>query len=154
MIKMGNEKDDIAKNVIDTLLPKVETTMKAIIDGDLATKLPQLRDAMKSELWDSAVAEIGRQLKIPAEIVRKLQSIDDVVKTNKDGVEKTLQEMIERVEAFKDRLKGIDLTKTVTMSYKELQNERVKSGLSWGIITFLLGFLAGIVFIITSLKLI
>lgn len=150
---MGNEKEEIAKNVVETLIPKVESTIKALIDGDFTTKLPQLKEALQHELWDKACEEIGKQMKIPAEIIHKLQIIDDVVKANKDGVEKTLKDMIEKVESFKDRLKGIDLTKTVTMSYKELQNERVKSGLSWGLLTFILGFLAGIVFIISNLKL-
>ena len=147
----GNE-TTLVNSTIAVLKPKIEETIKAVIDGNLAEKLPSLKAAMQNEIWDKAVAEIGKQMNIPADVIKRLQQIDDIVRNNKDGIEKALAGLMEKVEAFKDRLKGIDLTKTVTMSYAELQKEKAKASVYWAIASFALGVLSGIVTCIYWLK--
>jgi len=137
---MGEEQTEA---VINMLLPRVQQTINAVVDGKLKEELPLLRVAMQNELWDKAVAEIGKRLNLPVDTIEKLQQIDDLVKGNKDSIEAFVTDMVTTVEGLKVRLKDVDLNKTVTMSYGELQKEKVKSGISWGAICFALGFAAG-----------
>jgi len=152
VLKMEGNETTLVNSTIAVLKPKIEETIKAVIDGNLAEKLPSLKAAMQNEIWDKAVAEIGKQMNIPADVIKRLQQIDDIVRNNKDGIEKALAGLMEKVEAFKDRLKGIDLTKTVTMSYAELQKEKAKASVYWAIASFALGVLSGIVTCIYWLK--
>ena len=122
--------------VIEMLLPKVQTTLTALVEGKLNEKIASLKESMANELWDKAVAEIGKRLNIPEDIIRSLQTIDDIVKSNKDMVDNTIATMIADVEAFKDRLKGVDLNETITMSYGDLQKVRRKAATSWATIAF------------------
>lgn len=132
------------EKVIEMLMPKVQTTLTALVEGKLNEKIASLKTAMADELWDKACAEIGKRLNIPEDIIRSLQTIDDIVKSNKDMVDNTIATMIADVEAFKDRLKGVDLNETITMSYGDLQKVRRKAATSWATIAFFLGFFIGV----------
>ena len=149
-------KDDkqISEEVLKLLLPKVQEAIKGSIEGDLAEKIPSLKNDLQNELWDKAVAEIGKRLNLPKELIEKLQQIDDIVKKEKELLDKALEELVAKVDAFKDKLKGVDLYKTVTMTYDELQKIKVKSATSWGIVTFFLGFFSGIVSLVFWLGLV
>lgn len=142
------------KEVIALLLPKIQETVKAVVDGNLESKLPSLKEAMSNDLWDKAVAEIGRVMKLPPELINKLQTLDDLVRQNELNVSSKLGEMITMVEAFKDRLKGIDLNQTITMSYGDLQKVRTRSAMAWSAISFALGFFSGIVTLLRVLNVI
>jgi len=141
---MGTDKEQ-AESIIKMLLPKVQESITAMVEGKFSEKLPELKSAMQNELWDKAVEEIGKRMNLPADLIAKLQTIDDLVKSQESQIGLSLEKLISDVEAFKDRLKGVDLNKTITMSYKELQTVRIKSALSWALISFALGFFAGIV---------
>ena len=151
--KMTDDKDLVNKT-IEMLLPKVQETVQAIVEGNLSEKLPTLKTAMQNELWDKAVEEIATRLNLPADVITKLQGLDDLVNANKEGIAKTIEDLIAKVEGFKDRLKGIDLAKTVTMSYAELQKEKVKASVWWSIAFFFVGFCSGVMWLIYYLKLI
>jgi len=142
------------KKVIELLLPKVKKAIKDVLSDSIAEKIPSLKDTIENSLWDKTVAELGRQLSIPPEIVKKLQKIDDIVREVKSNSENTINELSTRIEQFKERLKDVDLNKTVTMSYKELQDTIGKSSKNWGIVSFLLGFASGIVTVLKFLLII
>jgi len=135
-------------------MPKIQETIKAVVNGNLEEKLPSLKEAMSNELWDKAVAEIGRAMKLPPELINKLQTLDDLVRQNELNVSSKLGEMITMVEAFRDRLKGVDLNATITMSYGDLQKAKVRNAIAWSSISFALGFFSGIVTLLSVLNII
>ena len=134
------EKAD-TENIIKVLIPKVEESIKALIDGTFKKKLPQIRDTLSSELWDKAVEQIGLVTGLPPAIIGQLQHFDDVVK----GKSSELDQLMKTLQEFGDRLKGIDVHKTVVMSYAQLQTEKRKAGRAWFIVGILIGFLGGVV---------
>ena len=139
------DEEKLSKEAINLLLPKVKNAIKDVVEDKVGGKIPDLKASIASELWDKAVAEIGKTMKLPPEIIAKLQTIDDLVTTNKASVEGKIEEMIKRVSEFENRLKGVDLNETVTMSYRQLQDEKRQSAKSWGVICWIAGFLAGLV---------
>lgn len=135
-----------AGKIAELLLPKVESAMKSLIDGTFEKKIPQLRTALLSELWDKSVAKLGEVAGLPAGIITQLQQFDDIVK----GKSGDLDKLMKVIDDYKDKLKGIDVHKTVVMTYEQLQAEKRKAGRSWLVTGLLIGFLGGIV---TALKL-
>ena len=131
--------------IIALLLPRIQATVSAAVKGKLADEMMSLKDTMSHELWDKVAAEIGKQMNIPEDIIKKLQSIDDIVTENKEIVDSTIKNMITTVEEFKDRLKNVDLNATLTMSYGELRKIRIKAAMSWATISFFLGLFIGFV---------
>ena len=137
VIKMAEKIDE--SKIIALLLPKIQATISAAVDGKLATEIMSLKDAMSHELWDKTAAEIGKTMKLPESIIKQLTTIDDIVNANKELVDSSILKMVSDIEAFKDRLKGVDLNATITMSYRELMKVRIKAGVSWGTVLFFLG---------------
>lgn len=141
-----------AQQVIELLLPQVREFLKSFSEGKISEAIQKALPALESGLWDKAVAEIGSQMNLPAQLIANLQTVDDQllalkskVDATKNEVEGVITQMISKVEDFKDRLKGVDLNQTVTMSYGKLKMEKIKCAAAWATITFFLGVLAGIV---------
>jgi len=122
----------------------VKKSLNAEIDRNFTEKLP----AVKTDLQTDMANEIGKQLKLPAEIIKNLQTIDADVKARGDKVNKDITDLTAKVDVYKERMKFVDLTKTVTMSYDELQSKLTKYSIIFGLVGALTGFLFGLVWML------
>lgn len=144
----GNElsdalKDLDAKKIVDLLAGEVLKQIDEQLEGKISPKIELVKTALKTDLWDEAVKLIGQQLRLPEEIVKKLQSIDDILTNQEASVTEKVAGIWEKVEEFSARIKKVDLNETLTMSRRDLMKERAKAG-TQGIVT---GFVAGMCFL-------
>ena len=145
---MADDKEKLVKDAVDLLKPEIGKTMKALLDTTLNEKLPVMKDGLGTELWDKACAEIGKQLKMPVETIKNLVAIETLVKEKGAATDKILSDLTSKVDQFKEKLKFVDITQTVTMSYSALQNKLTKYSVIFTGVGVIIGYLFGLVWML------
>lgn len=126
--------------LIEDLMPKINNAIASAVDGALAQKLAVLKDTLSNDLWDKAVAMIGKQVGLPTEIIREMQNWDDLVKSNKDKFDGVINQLTEKVLNFQGLLEGVDRNRTITLNYDELQGKMAKAS-KWSLVVgYAIGF--------------
>jgi hypothetical protein len=128
------------KEVSDSILKQVKSTMFNLLDGKIDLLKVDLKGDLGAEIWDKAVLEIGKATGLPPEIISKLQQIDNLLNLSKGEFTNKYNELKDKYDEYLRRISDEDLNKTVTISIKELNWIRIKSGLIWGSICFLFGY--------------
>jgi hypothetical protein len=142
---LSEEADQLYKK----LIPRIEEGIKLALGGEINKLTSLLENKVFSLVWDRAIVEIGQRLNIPKQIVEGLQGLNDKVNNTVTYVEETISKLTVLVTKFKETIKEEDLNKTVTMTYKNLIKEKVKSAFYWFSSGITIGFLAGVVIALT-----
>jgi len=135
--------DKTAKDTVDLMLPKVEAFLKTFSEGKISDAIEGAIPALESGIWDKAVEHFGRLNSLPADLIARLTSIDDEFSALKGKFDGEVGALTELVEGFKARLSGIDLNRTITMSYLELQKHKMRTGIVAAIVFAFLGYFLG-----------
>jgi len=129
--------------VIESVIPKLEATIDNLVAGKYDLIKQQLTKELGSGLWDKAMVEIGKLTGLPQDVVTKLQQIDNIVDTVKGDFSTQYSDLKEKYEGYLEKIKGVDLNETVTITYSKLLWLKIRTAIPWGIICYFLGYFMG-----------
>ena len=136
--------------IAEFILDLADGKLDGKVDAKLAEKIGEVQDAIESNLEPKLLEKVLGQIGLPRDIVDKAKEMASVVNDTHKSVTEKIDGMASLVAEFQSRLEGIDLNKTVTMTYGEILHDKAKYAAYWAFASFLCGMASMLMILYTA----